>query len=80
MVMNSRVAKGSQLPTGWSPGQPLPAGSEVGAPTVQPAAECPFGPQCFSCRKGLQWNAEQDKHVGGVGERRVRPQRRRSPN
>jgi len=74
--MNPRVAKGSELPTGWSPGKPLPAGSEMGAQVAQPATECPFGPQCFSCRKGLQWNAEQDKHVRPVGPRRVRSHRR----
>jgi len=74
--MNPRVAKGSELPTGWSPGQPLPAGSEVGAQAAQPATECPFGPQCFSCRKGLQWNAQQGKHVGPGGGRRGRSQHR----
>lgn len=55
-----RVARGKQLPKGWHPGQPLPVGRE--AQPVQ-GSGCPFGPPCYACRNGLQWNPGRGKHM-----------------
>jgi hypothetical protein len=57
-----RVAKGKQLPQEWQPGQPLNVG-ELAQAQLQTTV-CPFGPQCFSCRKGQQWDAAHGKHIG----------------
>jgi len=60
--MTLRVAKGTELPRDWRPGEPLTVGREAPIHASQPAA-CPFGPQCYSCRNGLQWDAVQGKHL-----------------
>ena len=60
--MSLRVAKGSELPKGWHPGDPLPVGKNAQRRPAQPAG-CPFGPQCYACRNGLRWSAERGKHT-----------------
>ena len=60
--MHLRVAKGSELPKGWHPGDPLPVGKRPGRRAAQPAG-CPFGPQCYACRNGLRWNPARGKHT-----------------
>jgi len=58
--MNVRFSNGDELPIGWHPGQPL---SQVENVDLRAAQECPFGPQCYSCRKGLMWHRGFETHV-----------------
>jgi hypothetical protein len=57
--MNVRSANGNELPAGWHPGQPL-TGRSV---NLRTAKECPFGPECYSCQKGLQWHPGFETHL-----------------
>jgi hypothetical protein len=70
--MNLRVARGSELPADWHPGEPLTVGRQERIRPVVPSG-CPFGPLCYSCRNGLQWDAGQAKHTADAGHRRVSP-------
>ena len=70
--MTIRIAKGSELPNGWRPGLPLPVGRQSRPSTTR---ECPFGLQCYSCRKGLRWDARRAKHT--VKRSRALKRRRR---
>jgi hypothetical protein len=63
--MNLRFANGDELPTGWYPGQPL-TGKGV---DLHGAEDCPFGPQCHSCRDGLLWNRAFETHLKPRAER-----------
>jgi hypothetical protein len=76
--MNVRVAKGSELPKGWHPGQPLPVGRRTHLRPAQTTG-CPFGPQCYSCRNGLLWNPARGRHTvqsGHTGRKLTRRSRR----
>jgi hypothetical protein len=57
--MKVRLKNGNELPTGWSPGQPL-SGKSVELHDTQ---QCPFGADCHSCRDGLQWYPAFETHL-----------------
>lgn len=57
--MTVRSTNGDKLPPGWRPGQPL-TGRNI---ELRGAEECPFGPECHSCRDGLQWNRVYETHM-----------------
>ena len=57
--MSVRSTNGNELPAGWYPGQPL-TGKIV---DLSAAEECPFGPECHSCRDGLLWNRAFETHL-----------------
>jgi len=57
--MGVRSVNGSELPIGWHCGQPL-TGKSV---DLHGAEECPFGPECHSCRDGLLWNRALETHL-----------------
>lgn len=57
--MNVRFKNGSELPSGWYPGQPVP-GQTV---NLSAAQECPFGAECYSCRIGLHWHPGFETHL-----------------
>jgi hypothetical protein len=75
--MSLRVARGSELPPDWQPGEPLTVGRTANIRPALPTG-CPFGPLCYSCRNGLQWDPEQSKHTADAGHRRVSPRPSRS--
>jgi len=77
--MGMRVAKGTELPNDWQPGQPLTVGRAATLPAIPPTG-CPFGPECYSCRNGLQWNSEQGKHSGHRINARRRATRKTGPS
>ena len=74
--MNVRVAKGSELPTDWTPGMPLTVGGQVALQPVQPDG-CPFGPECYACRIGRQWDPVRSTHKAQPGRPTRRLNRRR---
>ena len=57
--MKVRLATGTDLPAGWHPGQPL-LGKSMELEGVE---ECPFGPDCSSCRSGYQWHRAGGTHI-----------------
>lgn len=59
LPMNVRLANGSELPSGWRPGQPL-LGESVDLHTT---LDCPFGPECKVCRSGLTWHPGLETHL-----------------
>jgi len=58
--MKMRFANGNKLPIGWHPGEPLADDTSV---DLRVAQQCPFGPECYSCSKGLLWHAGFETHV-----------------
>jgi hypothetical protein len=54
-----RFKSGTELPTDWHPGQPVP-GQSVDLRGTQ---ECPFGADCHSCAIGLQWHPGFETHM-----------------
>jgi len=56
------VVKGSSLPEGWAPGNPIPSNVDSSIVVKEEDNTCPVGPKCFSCQRGNIWDSKTAKH------------------